>query len=321
MTTLTAGSSATYAYVVSIPDVYQLWNLFKNDFWARFIWATAGICQSLLANPGSTAATDVARRAAVRQRNIDYNAALASVCAEFVRCRFDGNVVFNTPFTTADVSGDYFHPSTAGQAKLAAVSWAAGYTWGSAPPPPPPPNEDPVAAFGVTCVDLSCSFTDSSTDDGHIVAWSWTFGDGGASTAQNPTHTYASGGTYSVTLTVTDDVGESGASTTGVTVSAPPMTVGTLTGSATVSRNTWTATVSIRVVDGTGAGVPNATVTGTWTAGAPDTCVTGADGRCPPVTSDSLNRRKISSVTFTVTDVTQASHSYVPSLTSVTITP
>jgi hypothetical protein len=35
--------------------------------------------------------------------------------------------VFNTPFARSDVSGDYFHPSTAGQAKLARVTWDHGY--------------------------------------------------------------------------------------------------------------------------------------------------------------------------------------------------
>ena len=136
MATLTAGSATTYVYVVSIPDIYQLWNLFKGSFWARFIWASADICQSLLANPTSTQQADVARRAAVRERNIAYNAALAEVCAAYARCRFDGNAAFSTTFTSADVSGDYFHPSVAGQAKLAAVSWAAGYTWATAAPTP-----------------------------------------------------------------------------------------------------------------------------------------------------------------------------------------
>jgi serine protease len=37
------------------------------------------------------------------------------------------------------------------------------------------------------------------------VGWSWDFGDGNGSTAQNPSHTYAADGTYTVTLTVTDD--------------------------------------------------------------------------------------------------------------------
>ena len=177
MATLSTASPGTNVLVVSIPDVYQLWNLFKNNFFARFIWAAAGICQSLLANPGSTQAADVQRRAAVRQRNIDFNAQLAAVCAQFDRCRFDANAAFNTAFTTGDVSGDYFHPSVQGQAKLAAVSWAAGYTW-TADPPPPPVNQPPVADFSVACVDLACSFTDGSTDDGGIVGRSWTFGDG-----------------------------------------------------------------------------------------------------------------------------------------------
>jgi PKD repeat protein len=45
------------------------------------------------------------------------------------------------------------------------------------------------------------SFTDQST--GSITSYSWNFGDGGNSTAQNPSHTYNNAGTYSVELTVT----------------------------------------------------------------------------------------------------------------------
>ncbi len=106
MSRVMAGTTAN-VYVVSIPNVYQLWNLFKNNFLARFVWSVAGICQSLLANPTSTQAADVQRRAAVRQRNIDFNGQLAEVCATYGgRCRFDGNAVFNTTFVAADVSGD-----------------------------------------------------------------------------------------------------------------------------------------------------------------------------------------------------------------------
>ena len=65
----------------------------------------------------------------------------------------------------------------------------------------------------------------------------------------------------------------------------------------------------------TAAGVPNATVSGTWTVGAADTCVTGVDGRCA-VTSDNLNGKKVGSVTFTVTGVTHATLIYQPSVTS-----
>jgi lysophospholipase L1-like esterase len=137
MATLAEGSPGTKVYVVSIPDVYQLWSLFKNDFWARFVWSVGGICQSLLANPTSTQQVDVQRRQDVRQRNIDFNAQLADVCAVYAtRCLYDSNAVFNVKFTKSDVSGDYFHPSVAGQAKLASVSWSAGYTWAPTPPPP-----------------------------------------------------------------------------------------------------------------------------------------------------------------------------------------
>jgi lysophospholipase L1-like esterase len=130
MNDLAAGSPSAKAYVVSIPDVYQLWVILHSNPSARFVWSFFRICQSMLARPNSTAQEDVDRRARVRQRNIDYNQQLQEVCAAFAQCRYDGGAVFNTKFVVSDVSTrDYFHPSAAGQAKLAAVSWAAGY-WG-----------------------------------------------------------------------------------------------------------------------------------------------------------------------------------------------
>ena len=128
MNTLTSGLHSVRVLVVSIPNAYRLWQLFKDNFFARTVWATFGVCQSLLANPLSTAAADVARRDAVRQRNQAYNDVLRDTCALYIQCRFDGYAVFNTVFTASDITGrDYFHPSASGQAKLASVSWAAGY--------------------------------------------------------------------------------------------------------------------------------------------------------------------------------------------------
>jgi leucyl aminopeptidase len=87
----------------------------------------------------------------------------------------------------------------------------------------PPVNVPPVANFGVATNGLAATFTDSSTDsDGTIASRAWTFGDGGTSTATNPTRTYASAGTYNVTLTVTDNAGATNAKTSAVTVTAPP---------------------------------------------------------------------------------------------------
>jgi PKD repeat protein len=80
----------------------------------------------------------------------------------------------------------------------------------------------PVAAF--TWVDdlLDVSFTDHSTDDGVISSWSWDFGDGGASNTANPQHSYATGGDYTVTLTVTDNHGASDSFSDLVSVTGPP---------------------------------------------------------------------------------------------------
>lgn len=83
-------------------------------------------------------------------------------------------------------------------------------------------NQAPTANFTFTTNDLTANFTDQSSDpDGTITNWSWNFGDGGTSTAQNPSHTYAAAGTYSVTLTVTDNDGATDSISKNVTVSEP----------------------------------------------------------------------------------------------------
>ena len=126
MASLSAGLPNARVFVASIPDIYQLFSLYRYDLAANSVWAIAGICQSMLAYPFSNLAGDVARRARVRQRNIDYNVVLAQVCGFYTRCRFDSNAVFNTAFVRSDVTTrDYFHPSVNGQAKLAAVTWSA----------------------------------------------------------------------------------------------------------------------------------------------------------------------------------------------------
>lgn len=128
MNTLTSGLPSVRVQVVSIPNAYRLWELFKDNFLARSVWAAFSVCQSLLANPLSNVAADVARRDAVRQRNIAFNDVLRDTCALYIQCLFDGYAVFNTVFMASDITGrDYFHPSTSGQAKLASVTWAAGY--------------------------------------------------------------------------------------------------------------------------------------------------------------------------------------------------
>lgn len=62
-------------------------------------------------------------------------------------------------------------------------------------------------------------FKDTSSDqDGTIVSWAWDFGDGATSTLEDPVHTYAANGTYNVSLTVTDNDGNSASTTSQVSV-------------------------------------------------------------------------------------------------------
>lgn len=173
--------------VMSVPDIYNLWYIRgapQNATYhpepqsgqasgingARFYWdglTAVGVkfpCQSLLTNPDSYSQADRDRRAAVRARNKEYNAVLAEECGKVLRCRYDGNRLFDltsnrvTPpdgpllpqgqwaFTDLDISrntaslcpipgitgdgcGDHFHPSKQGQGKIADAATTSGRNW------------------------------------------------------------------------------------------------------------------------------------------------------------------------------------------------
>ncbi len=89
----------------------------------------------------------------------------------------------------------------------------------------PPPNQPPTAAFTAAATELTASFDGrSSVDtDGAVTAWAWDFGDESpVGTGATTSHTYAAGGTYTVSLTVTDDRGATTTVSNPVSVTAPP---------------------------------------------------------------------------------------------------
>jgi PKD repeat protein len=69
----------------------------------------------------------------------------------------------------------------------------------------------PVANFGYSdtllCLADTVRFSDSTAYGGGPSAFSWTFGDGGTDSVQNPNHYYSTPGIYTVTLSVTDTLG------------------------------------------------------------------------------------------------------------------
>ena len=87
----------------------------------------------------------------------------------------------------------------------------------------PKANIPPVAVAngpysGTTGVAVNFMSAGSSDPDGTIDAYAWEFGDGGTSSVPNPSHTYTAAGSYTVTLTVTDNNGATASDTTAASV-------------------------------------------------------------------------------------------------------
>ena len=89
----------------------------------------------------------------------------------------------------------------------------------------------PSASFTFTCTAATCTFdSGGSSDDGGVIASrTWNFGDGNTGSGTVVTHTYASSGTRTVTLTVTDPPGQVGQQQQAVTVTANPPPVANFT--------------------------------------------------------------------------------------------
>ena len=178
-------------------------------------------------------------------------------------------------------------------------------------------NAAPTAAFSVATSELEATMTDASTDtDGSVVSWSWDFGDGNSSTEQNPVHTFATSGTYTVSLTVTDDLGATDTASESVTVSdgstAGTMHVESITTEVERAQGTGTVNATILILDENGAVVEGATVSGTFSGDltGSDTQDTDANGNAVLV-SDVFTTRPMDQF-ICVDDVTHPTLTYDP---------
>ena len=146
-TTLTklATIPSTQILVASIPDWHALWSDHNTNPSAVAAWAANNVCPTIF---GSTSTPD---RNAARQRISDFNVALASVCAEFAPCAWDGGATHDLRFETTDLAFDFFHLSVPGQAKLAQAAWDAG------PFSQPPANQSPPIISGTAQVGQTLS--------------------------------------------------------------------------------------------------------------------------------------------------------------------
>lgn len=137
LTTLTSNLPGVRILIASIPDWYALWQS-ESD-----VTRPASTCP-LLFSHDPTIAND-ASRVAVQQRIDEYNGVFAQVCSQYTACRYDGGAVHAIDLQPEDVSAyDHLHPSVAGQAKIAAATWAASW-WGA---PSAPINTRPPSLTG-----------------------------------------------------------------------------------------------------------------------------------------------------------------------------
>jgi serine protease len=175
-------------------------------------------------------------------------------------------------------------------------------------------NAPPLAAFTFTCGGSTCDFdaSTSSDSDGTIASYSWNFGDGTMGSGPTLGHTFASPGTYSVSLTVTDDLGATGSTSKNVVIEevTSTMHVSDLDGTSRNRRlGIWQAFVTITVRDSGGSLVNGAAVSGQFSDGPSlFQCTTGGSGSC---TVNGFQWFQ-TCLTFTVTNVSHQTLTYRP---------
>lgn len=122
--------------------------------------------------------------------------------------------------------------------------------------------EIPQAEFRYAGNGTSVSFFDLSEDRNSAVSsWAWTFGDGGTSTQQNPTHSYSANGVYTATLAATAANGLSNTISHDVRVATRAWTVDATDGNAYPANSAeWTALLAAAIPSSATSGNP----TGCW---------------------------------------------------------
>ncbi len=177
-------------------------------------------------------------------------------------------------------------------------------------------NQLPTAAFSYSCNANVCDFdaSASSDGDGSIQAYAWRFADGQVGSGKAVRHTFAAVGTYKVDLTVTDELGATGAASQDVTVRTVNNTLHVSDldrASRRLFFGLWEARITIRVADTVGGVVPNARVSGLFSDGPSlFQCTTNASGACTVVGY----QWTLPCLTFGVTNVTHATLKYDASL-------
>jgi beta-glucanase (GH16 family) len=161
-------------------------------------------------------------------------------------------------------------------------------------------NNSPISSFLNNCADLVCSFdaSASSDSDGSIVSYDWNFGDSNIASGVATNHSFMASGDYTVTLTVTDNLGASGVTSTLISVASAggeeatnTVVSSVVTGTQSGGKGKKYGMATVTVMDDLGAPVSGATVTGnfsgTWAESA--SALTDPNGVAEILTSTSVS--------------------------------
>ena len=155
---------------------------------------------------------------------------------------------------------------------------------------PPVASFNPSPSSAPTGTAINLDGTASYDPDGSVTTWSWNFGDGNSGLGSTTSHTYNTAGIYTITLTVTDNSGSTGTTTSQVTITDRPP-VASFTPSSTTAP-----TGSSISIDGTASYDPDGTVaTWSWNFGDGNSGVGST-------TAHSYSAAGTFTVTLTVTD-------------------
>ena len=135
-------------------------------------------------------------------------------------------------------------------------------------PQPLPPVAVPNGPYtGTVAVPVKFNGSGSFDPDGTIVSYLWDFSDGNTEAGVSPTHTYSSAGTYTVSLTVTDNNGLSSTATTNATIEEQleaDVYIKKLQAPKSLKLGTRTASKTITAVNEADTMAQEATVTLSW---------------------------------------------------------
>lgn len=244
---------------------------------------------------------------------------------------------FGDPAVTTDVSTLNFPSYTYAAAGTYTATLITGYKTNCADTSTAAVNVVEIKA-GFThnapkCVNTPVTFTQTSTSSSNdvIITSAWDFGDGATSTVKNPTHTYATGGTYKVLLTLSTNLGCNDTISKYIKIdpkpianAGPDQTVCASIGTAFLNGTVTNVTGGIWSTLGSGTFTPNAMTLGaTYKASPADTVAgtiklvltTTGNATCSAVT-DTM----VISISHTSTKANAGPDKIICGITSTTIT-